>query len=208
MATLRTVACVALLAAASTAFGTTIFTNEAEFLGVIQPGYYVEDFTGWTYGDPYGSIIQTPELDFGPVNGWEWHVETDPGTSGLWSNDSALSTASAVDDLLITFPSGPPVTAVAGIFASTDYGGGVIPYDVTVTLGDGTSHTMIGQDFVGFTSPGAPIASVRVAAPDDQATAWPEVDHFYVGSSVIPEPATLSLLGLGLLAVARRRRRR
>ena len=69
-------------------------------------------FFRFHYGDPYGGAIQTAEEDFGPVNGWEWHAAVDPGTGSaiLWSNDSALSTSNANDDLLITFPSGPPGT--------------------------------------------------------------------------------------------------
>jgi len=33
------------------------------------------------------------------------------------------------------------------------------------------------------------------------------VDNVYLTGQCLPEPATLSLLGLGLLAIARRRRR-
>jgi len=157
---------------------------------------------GWTYGDPLDGG-QT-DYDFGPVNDWLWHAYA---SMGLWSNDSALSTNTAYDHLVITFPGGD-VTAVAGIFAATDIYGETIPYDVIITLDDGTVHTITGEGFVGFTTD-IPIVSITVAADNSEVQNWPEVGHFYVGSSQpIPEPATVALLGIAGLGLLARRRRK
>jgi len=63
-----------------------------------------------------------------------------------------------------------------------------------------------GAQFFGFTDSGASISSVTLneAGPFTSARdLWAVDDVVY--STTVPEPATLSLLGLGLAAIARRR---
>jgi hypothetical protein len=194
---------------ASSAFATNVYNTEPAFLGQIAPLYYLEDFNGYTYGSPLDGS-QTSS-SFGPVNGYSWDASA---PLGLWSNSGALSTNDAVDLLTITF-TGNPVTAVGGIFASTDINGNIIQQDVTVSLSDGTSETITGSGFLGFTS-SIPFASLTVdgidITPPGAGTIynWPQVDHFYVGASTaaIPEPATMLLLGSGLIGMGVYARRR
>ena len=189
---------------------TTTYTSEAEFLGHIYP-YYLEDFSSYTYGNPFGGFFPPTDADFGPVNGYSWHAYA---PSGLWSNDSALST-NLEEAITITFGnSTSPVTAVGGIFSSTELYGVIIPYNVTVALSDGTSIIINTTGFEGFISD-AQITSMTVTPDNDNGSVqnWPQIDHFYVGGEgtpppfQTPEPASLLLLGLGLIGVAGIRRK-
>ena len=175
-----------------------VYTTEASFLTQLQPGYYLEDFNGYKYGNPLDGN-QTSQT-YGPVNGYSW---TASAPNGLFSNPGALSTNNAIDLLTITF-TGDPVTALGGIFASTDANGNVIQQLVTITLSDGTTASLTGSDFRGFTS-AAPITFLTIDAIDQPSSNWPQLDHFYVGSA-IPEPTSLALLGLGSLLLAPWRR--
>ena len=175
------------------ACATTKYFDEPDFLAVIAPGYYLEDFTGWTYGDP---LSGEPDWDAPGANGFGWHAYA---PQGLWSNDSSLSTTDALDTLLITF-TGNPVTAVAGVFASTDFYGNPLPQDVVVGLNDGTTVTLKTSGFAGFTS-STPFAWLSVDGVDSPSYNWPQLDHFFVGQAV-PEPSGLLALAAGLPALA------
>ena len=122
------------LAVAALAGATNVYTTEASFLPNIQAGYYLENFTGWTYGSPLGG--STFDWDAPGANGYNFHAYA---LNGLWSNVQALSTNTASDPLVITFPNSLTVTAFGGIMSSTDISGNVIPQDITITLNDGTT---------------------------------------------------------------------
>lgn len=95
------------------------------------------------------------------------------------------------------------MTALGGIFASTDINANVFPRTVNIELSDGTFAPLTGSGFRGFTRAVA-ITSLTIDGvdiPQDDSNAnWPSLAHFYMGSSV-PEPDTLTLLGLGGLLV-------
>ena len=172
-----------------------VYTTEASFLTQLQPGYYLEDFNRYKFGDP---LDRTLSQDYGPVNGYSW---TASARNGLYSLPGFLSTIDPTKLITITFPvTGNPVTAVGGIFASTDFDGNVIQQLVTVTLNDGTTASLTGQGFLGFTST-TPITWLTINGIDDPDDNYPAFD-FDVGSAAIPEPVSLALLGLGGLLLA------
>ncbi len=212
---------------------TTVFNDETLFLAQIELGYFFEDFSDYTY-DATGSYpLDGSQMtqDYGSTKGYSWTAATIPDgtfkdTYGLFSIPSALSTFAAEDLLTITF-TGLPVTALGGIFASTDSNGDVAKpaQKVIVTLSDNTSVSFLGSDFRGFTSDAA-IASLTIDAVDNPNNVfWPKLDHFYVGSAVpatipvslipptvpisavVPVPAAIWLFGSGLLGLFSLKRR-
>lgn len=153
---------------------TIVYTTLAEFLGVLEPGYYFNDFASLDWG-----TINEPSYPFGPVNGYGYTVAA---ASGVFSIPGAVSTNSAYDSLTITF-SGLPVFAVGGDFFGTDFDGVAIPSTVTVTLADGTTVDITyPARFIGFSSQAA-IASLTVSTANTGVSTWVTVDNFYVGSA-------------------------
>jgi hypothetical protein len=203
---------VMLLAQASMASAaTTVFDNEADFLAQLNPTYYLEEFSGYSYGTPLSGALTE---NYGPVYGYSWTATTTPNgvfpvPNGLFSLPGALTTYAAEDLLTITF-TGNPVTALGGSFASTDINGDVIQQTVTVNLSDNTSVSLTGSAFRGFTSDFA-ILSLAIDAVDVNPTTvfWPRLEHFYVGSAIaaVPIPAAAWLFGSGLLGLLSLKRR-
>ncbi len=199
-----------LLAQASLASAATVYTDETTFRTYLNPAYYLEEFSNFTYGDPLNGSQLT--YDSVSVNGYSWTASTisnrpDTDPSGLYSLTRAISTNTAEDLLTITF-TGSPVTALGGIFASTDSAGDVVQQTVTVNLSDNTSVSFLGSAFRGFTSNSA-IASLTIGADQNNAFFWPKLEHFYVGSAVapVPIPAAFWLFGSGLLGLFSLKRR-
>jgi hypothetical protein len=205
---------VMLLAQAPLALSATVYTDEPAFLAQLNPQYYLEDFSNYEYAHPLNG--DQPTANYGPVNGYRWTASTIPNgvlanTYGLFSLPTTLTTYAAEDLLKITF-TGRPVTALGGIFASTDTNGDVIPQTVTVNLSDNTSVSLTGSGFRGFTSDFA-ITYLTIDGVDAPYSNWPQLGHFYVGSvapadiAAAPVPAAAWLFGsalLGLMSLKRR----
>jgi hypothetical protein len=172
-------------------------TSEATFTSNLLGAFYLEDFNNFTYGSPLNGQATWAAPG---ANGYGWTAGGAPG--GLWSNAGALSTNTASDPIVITM-TGAPVTAFGGIFANTDINGNTIAGTLTISF-NGGAQTQVAAGSNGFLGwyGTTPIASVTIQVDDAPG----QVDHFYVGSAV-PEPATMAALGLGAIALIRRRRK-
>jgi hypothetical protein len=183
----------------------TFYTSEASFVLALNPTFYLEDFSGFTFGAPLNGTQLT--YDAPGANGYDWTAFC---ATGLYSNASALSVSVGNTAITIGF-TGLTVTALGGIFADTDVAGASIAGTVMITTSDGGMQSIATTTdaFIGYTST-TPIVSVTFIATGAPATNnFIQIDHFYTGAlAVVPEPATvsLSLLGFGLLAFAARRR--
>jgi len=163
---------------ASSALAGQFFTNEVAFVNAIQTNYYLEDFNGFTSGNPPldGS---TNSYSAPGGNGFGWKASA---TNGLYSNASAISVATTSDPLTITFTNNL-VTAVGGIVANTDFFG-VSPGTVTITTSDGSTNSIVfaaaTQGFLGYTTT-VPITSITLNAISPASFNFVQLDHFYTG---------------------------
>lgn len=180
------------------------FTNEAAFTAALNGPFYLEEFSGWTFGNPLNGTQTTWSAPGG--NGYGWDAAA---VGGLWSNIDALSTSLGDDPINFTF-TGAPVTAFGLILANTDISGNIIPGDVTLSLSNGATQTVSlpngGTTFLGYIS-GTNLTGASIVAANPAAFDWVQGDHIYTGSAV-PEPGTMIALGLGAAALAARRRRK
>ncbi|MBA3725564.1 MAG: PEP-CTERM sorting domain-containing protein [Armatimonadetes bacterium] len=194
------------VATASSAIATW-YTDEGTFLANITATYYLEEFDMMSYGDP---LSGEPTWDAPGGNGYGWQASA---SGGLYSGIGSISTNVAGDPLFITYTADPGggVTAAGGLFANTDISGIEIPGDITVTLSNGESMTVTSDGtpmFLGWV--GGDVLTDFNAFSEDPvggANSWVEIDHLYTGQGV-PEPGTVIALGLGLVALAARRRRK
>jgi hypothetical protein len=177
------------------------YTNEAAFVAATTGPMYIEDFSNFTFGNPLNGSQTTWTAPGG--NGYGFDAGA-PG--GLYSNISALSTNLANDPLTLTF-TGSPVTAFGGRVANSDISGNIIPGTITLLMsnGDTQSVTMTSTEtFIGWVGPTS-VASVSMTAAGTTNN-WVQLDHAMLGAGAVPEPASMTALGLGVLAMLRRKR--
>ncbi|HVT12924.1 MAG TPA: PEP-CTERM sorting domain-containing protein [Fimbriimonadaceae bacterium] len=189
------------LIAGSVAAHATWYTSEASFLAAIDPTYYLEDFSGFTVGNPLNGLQSSWDAPGG--NGYDW---TASAVGGLYSNTHAISTNGSRQPLTITF-TGAPVTAFGGFIGGTDFNSNLVADTATMSLSNGDSQsidTTAGSDgFLGWVGDTA-ISSLSMNV--SQSNTFIQLRHAYTGSAPVPEPASLAVLGLGAIALIRRKK--
>jgi hypothetical protein len=198
---MRKTALTVLLATFSSGAFADWYTDENTFLLNVGANFYLEDFDAFQYGVQLNGNQTTWSAP--GANGYGW----DAGAAqGLWSLDGAISTSESEDESVIDF-TGSPVTAFGGVFFATDDAGFIVTdTDITIALSNGTSQTITsdGLEFLGWTGETA-IQDATLSVAQGSLT-WIAADHVYTGT-MIPEPLPLLVLGLGLVALAKRRSR-
>jgi hypothetical protein len=209
-------ALVAVVALAGTPAGAqpTVFTDRAAFLAAVG-AVGVDTFDDLPAGERSAPLART-------AGGFAYTVAS--STTGLFgaggAGDRWLSTNTATD--VLTFASfGPQVRAVGAFLFGSDLEGRFLPgatLTVRVVALDGRSErTVVAAStgaFLGFVASTA-LASLTIEASQPLGgLAWPAVNDLVLAeasaTSVVPEPAPVALMGVGLLGLvgATRRRRR
>ncbi len=194
-----------LAALVSSASAGTFYTTEGSFTLQLNPVFYLEDFSNFTFGSPLNGS-QTTWAAPG-ANGYGWTAST---PMGLYSNVSALSTNIANETITLTF-SGLTVTAFGGtsrirISAETLSRERLPSPPATAAWKCSTFRALPAASLA---TPAPFQFSMTMVATSGATNNWIQVDHFYTGAAV-PEPGTMALLTLGVVgavgaAIKRRR---
>ncbi len=171
-----------------------IYTNKGTFSQHIGNG-----FTNTFTNQP-----STPASSYAS-GGFSYTISA-PG--GLYSNGDFLGTNNANQNLTINF-TGAAVTAIGGNFYATNINDVFQSVAMTILLSDGTSTTFTPNNANTFRGVTTNIAITSLVLSAAGANTFAGLDNFFVGVSdaVVPEPASIALLGLGLAGVVAMRRR-
>ncbi|HTD67270.1 MAG TPA: hypothetical protein VK846_12140 [Candidatus Limnocylindria bacterium] len=163
--------------------GASVYSNEGEFVNILNPGNYFNNFETFASGDQGstnaslsgGTPIFNVTLSTAANN--NLYVAT-----GTLPSGKALSTTVDATDLLLTFTSGN-VTAIGAHFFSSDIEENRIAGALDIVLSDGTSLSVTNSSngpvaFRGFTATN-PITSLRLRAAAQYVT----IDNLYVGAA-------------------------
>lgn len=175
----------------------TVYTSSASFLAQVAPGAYTESFDGLDNPAPGAAAFAGGSFAYSAFA---------PGD--LYLAGGFLGTSLPDEALTLTFTSGN-VSAVGANFYATDIADTLQAVSVTISLSDGTVETFTptsaADSYRGFVSDVA-IASLTLSGPG--ASLYAGLDNMTVGmATVVPEPASWLLMGVGVagLLVARRR---
>lgn len=187
-----------------------VYTDRADFLAALAPGYYEETFDGLSQGG-----LSSPQAFSG--GGFSYDVSA---PFSLWSGtiggDRFLAVQSASDPLNFSNFGGAP-HAFGGYFFFADNAGGIHPDGAgSITVTNGVDPVLVvdvpaptaATTFFGFIGT-APLTSVSFVRTTDVGTGWASVNDIIAGNSAaIPEPGTVSMMvvGLGALGLGLRKR--
>jgi hypothetical protein len=205
----RALVVLCLLAAASSHAKASVitFTDRTAFLAAANITTSL-DFEGLAPADSFTFFSSPPGLTTGDANFSSTSNRLfviDPGFTSptfFWSSGGYLSD-NFVSPSALVVTLAPGVTAF-GADISSFFGSG----DIRITLAGGSMLTLAspGQPnfaFIGFTSD-QDILSLAFSKPGDSVV----LDNVAFGQTAVPEPASLTLLGLGLAGMGARRWRR
>lgn len=170
-------------------FASLTTANSVEtFSGLAPSAGYTSIDASTVHGISYsgGTAFAVHPAYYGPYYNWG------TGTVGLLNN---------LDPETLTFDN--PVTAFSADFGS------ILNYGASISIAiDGNTFTLLTNNFpnlsfFGYAS-ATPFSSVSIQAANN---AYPIIDNITLGTTNIPEPATIALLGLGLLGFAASRRK-
>jgi len=170
-----------------------VFTSAGAFQTAIasDPGQYLNSFgsstASWSGGTPTMSYTMS-------------------ATSGLYSDGNFIGTNGPNEALLMTFTSGN-VRAVGGSYFTTNISDVFQPGStINITYSDGGTDSYIAgstSQFRGYVS-GTVLTSMSITSTGPDASRFLSMDN--VVTSTVPEPATMTAMALGALALLKKRK--
>jgi len=201
--------------------GTTVYTDEAAFLGAVtwpaNPGMAMESFEGLNPTNSFtASSFPLPDFTLTELSGGdELGVFNVPAGWGGYATDGQNYIQYQSDsNQTLRFDFGSAINAFG--INITDWGDWADPGQLVFSNDAGDSFTIAvtprannNYMFYGVVNDSMQFNRVEfLNTVPGEAYAIDEVYYGNSGAPQIPEPATLSLVGLGLLALARRRKNR
>jgi hypothetical protein len=185
------------LAAALSARGDTLYTNEADFVTAIGGALsYLNDFSDLTNNDAFAHPLNCSS------NGIAYAITSIPLIK-LVSIVGALSTWDPTDDILVTFTSGN-IGAAGGWFYLVDDTAAPVTGTVSITVSNSTTATIVTNAsstppfFIGLVSSGLFLASLRIHS--ETPAGYPALDHLYVAQ--VPQTLAVAPLAAGGVTVS------